>query len=88
MEEDCLGMASPQVGAAVPPPVTARHHHPGAQEGYQDMEVAAQEDHHQLVLNMEHRRLQLYQVMEAQVQLLLLDIVHHLQVVAHLSSSH
>ena len=60
MEEDCLGMASPQAGAAVPPPATARHHHPGAQE-----------DHHQLVLNMEHRRLQPYQVMEAQVQLLL-----------------
>ena len=78
-EEDCLGMASPQAGAAVPPLATARHHHPGAQEGCQDMEVTAQEDPHQLVRNMEHRRLHQYQVTEAQV--------HH-QVVAHLSSSH
>ena len=81
MEEDCLGMASPQAGAAVPPPVTARHHHPGAQEDCQDMEVASQEDPHRLVLSMDHLRLQPYQVMEAQVQLLL-------QVVARLSSSH
>ena len=82
MEEGCPDMESPQEVAAVPPQATARHHHLGAQ-GCQDMEVeVAQVDPHQLVLTMEHLRLQPFQAMEVQVHLLLLVTVHH-QVVAH-----
>ena len=80
-EADCPDMESPQEGEAVPPQATAHHRHLEAR-GCQDMEVAvAQEDPHQLVLTMELLRLLPYQVMEAQVRLLLLVTVHH-QVVA------
>ena len=72
MEEDCLDMESRQEEVTLPPPATG-HLHLGAQ-GCQDMEVVeALEVPHQLVLTMEHLRLQLYQAMEAQPQLLLLD---------------
>lgn len=72
MEEDCLDMESRQEGATLPPQATA-HLHLEAQ-GCQDTEVVeALEDPYRLVLTMEHLRLQLYQAMEAQPQLLLLD---------------
>ena len=65
-------MESRQEGATLPPQATA-HLHLEAQ-GCQDTEVVeALEDPYRLVLTMEHLRLQLYQAMEAQPQLLLLD---------------